>query len=179
MLHTRILAAGIVFLLFVTGPRAQPRTHKGTHELSVHISPDLEGAVGDMIFAQAGYGLFLRDGLSARATAAYAVLEDVAGEDSDYRMSELGLASEFHFRRARTVVPYLGAMLGWRRSDFADLAETGLVYGPSAGLKLFLADNVALDFDVTYRLASANVFINDFVPEDTDLTSVIGLRVFF
>jgi opacity protein-like surface antigen len=76
-------------------------------------------------------------------------------------------------------VPYLGAGVGWRSSHFGDLEESALVYGPRAGLKIFLADNVALDFEVTYKLSGADVFINDFVAEDTDLTSVIGLRVLF
>lgn len=77
------------------------------------------------------------------------------------------------------LVPYLGAGLGWRSSHFGKLEESALVYGPRAGIKVFLVDNVALDFELTYKLASADVFINDFVAEDTDLSSGIGLRVLF
>jgi hypothetical protein len=32
---------------------------------------------------------------------------------------------------------------------------------------------------VAYKLGVADVVINDFVPEDTDLSSAIGLRVLF
>jgi len=32
---------------------------------------------------------------------------------------------------------------------------------------------------VTYKIGAADVFINDFVPEDTDLSTAIGLRVLF
>jgi len=32
---------------------------------------------------------------------------------------------------------------------------------------------------VKLRIGAADVFINDFVPEDTDLSSAIGLRVLF
>jgi hypothetical protein len=47
------------------------------------------------------------------------------------------------------------------------------------GFNYFLAENVALDLAVMYRFASADVFINDFQPEDRDLSSSIGLRVMF
>jgi opacity protein-like surface antigen len=174
-----ILLAGLVGFFFASGADAQPRIQRGSQELSVHISPDFEGAIGDMIFAQAGYGWFVRDGLAARATLSYTVLEDVAGEDSDYRSSEAGVAAEYHFGRDSRFIPYLGAGLGWRRTQFNKLDEAALVYGPLAGIKYFLADNVALDLEVTYKLGAADVFINDFVAEDTDLSSVIGLRVLF
>jgi outer membrane protein W len=174
----RILATGVVGLLVVAGAGAQPRIDEGARELSLHVSPDFEGAVGDMIFAQAGYGVFLRRGLEAKAALSYTVLEDVAGEDADYRTSGAVVACEYHFGRGK-LVPYLGAGVGWRRSHFGDFAQAALVYGPRAGLELFLADNVAVDLGATYEVGSADVFINDFVPEDTDLTTAIGLRVFF
>lgn len=166
---------------FFAGPlaAAQPLLDRGTRELAVHVSLDFEGAVGDTISADAGWGWFWRDGLLLRGTASYAILEDVAAEDSDFRTTELGVAGEYHFLRRRSLVPYLGFGLGWRSTEFADLTTRGLTYGPRAGIKLFLADNVALDFEVVYRLSGDDLFVNDFVIEDTDLTSSIGLRVSF
>lgn len=179
MPNVLILWAGLVGFLFASGAAAQPRIQRGSQELAVHISPDFEGAIGDMIFAQAGYGWFVRDGLAAKATLSYTILEDVAGEDSDYRSSEIGVAAEYHFGREGRFIPYLGAGLGWRRTHFNRIDESALVYGPRAGLKVFLADNVALDLEVTYKLGAADVFINDFAAEDTDLSSAIGLRFLF
>jgi outer membrane protein W len=173
-----LVAAGLSLAL-VPAAGAQPMIERGSQELSVHVSPDFEGAIGDMLLARAGYGHFVRDRLELRATLGYAVLEDVAGEDSDYRMQEVGLAAEYHLASRGAFVPYVGAGVGWRSSHFGELEESALVYGPRAGLKIFLADNVALDFEVTHQLSSADVFINDFKAEDTDLTSVIGLRVLF
>lgn len=172
-------AAVLLFTLAAAPAAAQPMLQRGTQELSVHVSPDFEGAIGDQLDARAGFGWFVRDGLSLRATVAYALLEDVAGEDSDYRMSQATLAAECHLWRASRVVPYLGLGAGWRSSHFGKLEESAPVYGPRAGLKVFLADNVALDFEVTYELSSDDVFVNDFVPEDTDISSQIGLRVLF
>ena len=181
----RKLSIGVSVLLvaLVASPASaqpvQPDLRDGARELSIHVSPDFEGAIGDMLDARAGFGLFVRDGLSARATLAYAVLEDVAGEDSDYRMSQLTLAAEYHLRRETRLVPYVGFGAGWRSSHFADLEESALVYGPRAGVKYFLADNVALDFEIIYELSPAEVFVNDFVAEDADISSGIGLRVLF
>jgi hypothetical protein len=174
-----IAVAGLVALGCAASASAQPRILKGNQELSVHVSPDFEGAVGDMIDVRAGYGLFVRDRLSLRGTLDYEGLEDVAGEDSDYRSAEIGAAAELHFGGAGRWVPYLGAGVGWRRTEFGPLDEAALVYGPRAGVQLFLADHVALDFEVVYRFGAADVFVNDFVAEDTDLSSGIGLRVLF
>jgi hypothetical protein len=173
------LAVAVVLALAASAARAQPRLLAGTQELSVRVSPDFEGAVGDMILADASYGRFLRDRLAAKVTLAYAILEDVAGEDSDYRMRELGLAADYHLPVGPRIVPYLGAGIGWRSSQFHDVTESDLVYGPRVGIGLFLADNVALELAVTYKLSPGNVFVNDFVAEDTDLGSGLGLRVHF
>lgn len=170
----------ILFLsLVVCDAWAQERLEKGRRELSIHISPDFEGAVGDMLLVQAGYGVFVREGWEARGTLAWAVLEDVAGEDSDYRTWELSGAGEYHFDRGRDLVPYAGFGLGWRKTEFGALEESGAVYGPRGGVKYFLADNVVLDLEVTYKLSTADVFINDFEADNTDISSTIGLRLLF
>jgi hypothetical protein len=175
------LALGaVLFVLVAMQAGAQPMLQKGVRELSVHVSPDFEGAVGDMLNARAGFGLFVRDRLSIRATLDYAVLEDVAGEDSDYRMSRFGFAGEYQLRGGGArLVPYVGLGVGWQSSHFGELEESALIYGPRGGLRYFLADNVSLDLEVTYHWAGADVFINDFVAEDTDVSSAIGLRVSF
>jgi hypothetical protein len=178
MALSRIL--GVAFcMVAVSTANAEPLIQSGHHELSLHISPDFEGAIGDMIFAQAGYGMFVRDGLELRGTFSYTLLEDVSGAENDYKMWELGAVGEYHMNRDRRVVPYLGLGVGWAKSLFANVDESAAVYGPRAGVKCFLADNAALDFEVTYRFASADVFINDFAREDSDLSLLFGLRVLF
>jgi hypothetical protein len=179
MTRLRLLAAVLAPLLAAAAAGAQPLLSRGTQSLALHVSPDFEGAVGDMLLADVSYGWFLRDRLALEATLDYATLEDVAGEDSDYRTSALGVAGELHLPLGEAVIPYVGFGAGWRRSHFGKLEESGLVYGPRAGLGFFLADNVALDLEVAYSLATADVFINDFAAEDNDISSALGLRVHF
>ncbi len=156
-----------------------PLIRKGNQSISLNISPDVEGAIGDTIFAGGGYGYFLLDGLELRGTFAYAVMEDVAPPRSDYKMREIDAVAEYNFDLGGMVVPYAGLEIGLRRSEFGALDESGFIYGPRAGLKYFLAPNAALEFAITYRLSSNEVFINDFKPEDHDITSAIGLRIHF
>ena len=182
--RARCLPLGLALVLAALGTlagaaEAQPMNARGTRVLSLHVSPDFEGAIGDTLEADAGFGLYLRDRLAVRATVDYAVLEDVAGEDSDYRMSRFGLAAEYDLGRGGRLVPYVGVGVGWQSTHFGDLEESAFIYGPRGGLKWFLADNVALDFEVVYSLSGADVFVNDFVPEDSDVSSAIGLRVHF
>jgi opacity protein-like surface antigen len=175
------VVAGIASLTLAAGLAAQPqpKLERGTHELAVHVSPDFEGAVGDMLFARVGYGFLVRNRLALGANFDYAILEDVAGEDSDYRTSEWGVAATYHLGLGGRAVAYLGVGVGWRSTHFGDLEASALAYGPRAGVALFLADNVALDFEIVYRTSSDNVFVNDFLAEDSDLSSAIGLRFFF
>jgi hypothetical protein len=158
---------------------AGPMLQKGARELAIHVSPDFEGAIGDTISADAGFGWFVRDRIVLRGVLDYEILEDVAGADADYRTSGLGVAAEYHFGHGETLVPYLGLGLGWRSTHFGEHEEAAMVYGPRAGLKVFLADNVALDCEAIYELGAADVFVNDFVPEDSDLRTLIGLRFYF
>jgi opacity protein-like surface antigen len=179
MPRLRLLAAAVIAPLLTAAAGAQPLLSRGTQALSLHVSPDFEGAVGDMLVLDASYGWFLRDRVALEATLDYTTLEDVAGEDSDYRTSAVGLAAEVHLPLGGSLVPYAGFGIGWRRSHFGDAEESGLVYGPRAGLEYFLAENVALDLEIAYSMASADVFVNDFAAEDTDITSALGLRVHF
>lgn len=173
------LAAGVISCFLASTISADPKITKGTRELSLHVSPDFESTIGDMILVQAGYGVFLRDRLELRGTFNYALLEDIAGADADYKMFEYGVVGEYHIDLGGAAVPYLGAGIGWGKSEFGSLDESALVYGPRAGVKYFVADNVAIDFEVAYKLAFADVFINDFIAEDHDLSLGLGLRVLF
>jgi opacity protein-like surface antigen len=175
----RTIVVALLCALLSRHAGADPLIQSGTWELSGHLSPDFEGAIGDMTFLKAGYGFFLRDRFEIRGTLAYVLLEDIAGDDSDYKMSEYGVAAEYHIDLGGNTVPYVGVGAGWSKSLFANRDESAFVYGPRAGIKYFLAPNVALDLEATYRLATAEVFINDFTPEDTDLSVAIGLRVLF
>jgi hypothetical protein len=173
------LLAAIVLALQTSALGAEPRLTRGTQDLSVHVAPDFEGPIGDTISAQAGYGRFVRDRWLLRAVGGYQLLEDVGGPDGDYKAHSVELVAEVHLPVARAVVLYLGASAGWTRFELDVIEESALTYGPRLGVKFYLAPNAALDTGLAYRLSPADAFVNDFRPEDTDLTGTVGLRLAF
>lgn len=152
---------------------------KGRHELSLHVAPDFEGPVGDTLFFEVGYGQFVNDALLVRANLSFALLEDVIPPGDDYRTRALSLGADYHFRTDNTVVPYVGVDLGWRRTQGSSTDESGLVYGPRVGAKFFVTESAAIDLHVAYEISTDEVFIDDFQLDDTDLTTAIGLRLYW
>ena len=67
----------------------------------------------------AGYGVFIRHRLLLRGTLDFATVEDIAAGDNDYRMREIGVAAEYHFKQRVSFVPYAGLGLGFRNSKFS------------------------------------------------------------
>ena len=157
----------------------EPRLGKGRQALSLYVSPDFEGVTGDMLRLEAAYLYFFGEKLALGASADYATIEDIAPGEKDYRFSEIDLGITYHFDRGGSILPYLGASLGFARLTYLDLSDSSLVYGPDAGLQFFFTKTVAVDLSLAFRTASNNVFVNDFIPEDSDLTFSFGLRVLF
>ena len=171
----------VLILLIVSVPAAaQSPFEKGSHDLSLEVSPDFEGVTGDTLDIEAGYGYFLRDRLALRAALRYATIEDIAPGEKDYRRREVTLGLEYQFwRSGHNVVPYVGLEIGYARLNYLDLDASGALSGARGGVKILLNPHVAIDFSAAYTLSSENVFVNDFVPEDSDLTYGIGLRAMF
>lgn len=177
----RTLVPVLALLLAAAVPAiAESPFDKGSHDLSLEVSPDFEGVTGDTIDVEAGYGYFLRDKLALRAALRYATIEDVAPGEKDYRRREVTLGLEYQFwRSGHSVVPYAGVELGYARLNYLDFDASGAVGGLRGGVKILLSPHVAIDFTAAYTVSSENVFVNDFVPEDSDLTYGIGLRAMF
>ena len=175
-------ALAMALLLSAGGPGAsssEPLLARGTQDLSLELSPDFEGVTGDTLTLEVGYGRFVKDRFELRARAVYETIEDVAPGEKDYRAREVALGCEYNFALGNRFVPYAGVDLGYRRLSYLDIENSGAVYGPRAGLKLFLAENVALDLSLAYKLASADLYVNDFQLEDRDLSYGLGFRVMF
>ena len=152
---------------------------KGNHDLSIYVSPDFEGVTGDTLDLAAGYGYYFFDRLALRAAFDLATVEDIAPGEKDYRFREIDAGLQYDLGRWRAVLAYVGVSLGLASLTYLDFHDSSFVYGPDAGLEYFFTEKVAIDFAVSFRNASKNVFVNDFILEDSDLTSSIGLRVRF
>ena len=162
----------VIVAALATFVYAQPSIQEGTRELSLSGSWDPEGAAGATIALDVGYGVFVRDLIEVGSLVSY------ASDDID-TLWGLGGFVEYHFDMATMTVPYIGARFVYADYDNLVTDEGALEYGPRVGVKHFIADNVAIDIALQYMLATEDVFVNDGVAEDTDLSIVFGIRAMF
>lgn len=112
----------MILIMIAMSAAAQPMIRKGDQKLALHISPDFESAIGDNLFEELGYDWYFRDRLAVRAALSYQVMEDIAAEDSDCRMSSLDLIGEYQFPITARFVPFGGLSAGFTRSHFGDVS---------------------------------------------------------
>jgi len=135
---------------------------------------DFESAAGTAIDIDVGYGYFFIDNLEG-------LVNIVFYDDDDFTAYGAGIAGEYNFDFGTELVPYLGAGMGYRKSDPKYLnSEDAFVMGMSGGVKYFLAENVALDTSLDFEYATAKIYPKKNQKfTDTDLTVNVGLRFFF
>ena len=179
MQKTGVLLAGLMALFSAFYLNADPLLQKGTKDLALAGSPDFTAPSGDTVSLDFGLGLFIRDNLSLRVTLLHEIQEDIAPGNADYRATEYNLVSEYHFDPGWLFIPYVGVELGWRRSKFGSIRDSGAIYGPRAGIKYFLADNVAIDVVISYKTSTDDVYISDFKSENNKIAFGFGLRIMF
>jgi outer membrane protein W len=165
-------------MAMATAVYAQPSIMEGTREFSISGGYDPDGVVGSELDLELGYGVFLRDGVEVGGLLGYTSYED-AGLGGDLKVWALGGFVEYHFDMASMSVPYIGATVGYSNYDTGALDDSSFVYGPRVGVKYFIADNVAVDIALEYLLASEDIFVNEGVVEDNDLSLSFGIRAMF
>ena len=161
-----------IALAFATAVCAQPTIYEGTRELLIAGGWDSDGETGTELDLTVGYGVFVRDAIEVGGTLGYESLSD-----GDWKVMAIGGFVEYHFDMASMTVPYVGAKIGYASYEVPD--ESVFEYGPRVGVKYFIADNVAVDVGLTYMLATEEVFVNDGVYEDNDLSLSFGIRAMF
>lgn len=75
------------------------------------------------------------------------MLEGIWNGDDIYTLT---VRPNYHFDIGTTLVPYIGAALGYARVSNGD-SDSGLVYGAQAGLKQYLTDSAFLQWEVSYQ----------------------------
>ena len=168
----------VMVMAMATVVYAQPSIMEGTREFSISGGYDPDGAVGSELDLELGYGVFVRDAIEVGGILGYTSYED-AGFGDDLKIWALGGFVEYHFDMASMSVPYIGATVGYANYDTGVLDDSSFVYGPKVGVKYFIADNVAVDIALEYLLASEEIFVNEGVAEDNDLSLSFGIRAMF
>ena len=169
----------VMVMAMATVVYAQPSIMEGTREFSISGGYDPDGAAGSELDLTLGYGVFVRDALEIGGILGYMSYEGAGAAGGDYKLWALGGFVEYHFDMASMSVPYIGARIAYENYDTGVLDDSSLVYGPRVGVKYFIADNVAIDIALQYLLASEEIFVNEGVAEDNDLSISFGIRSMF
>ncbi len=172
----------ILFMALIFSPPfvfAQPPELAGKNELSLHGGFDFQGPNGDNIDLQVGYGWFLRDNLLVGGEFQWALIEDIAPGENDYRSQQASLVAEMLFAGDSKLVPHAGVEIGFRNSKFNELDESGLVLGARVGARYFVTESVSIDGSLRILLSDKDVFIVDFEADDQYIYPGVGINAVF
>lgn len=87
------------------------------------------------------------------------------------KAKSLGAGVDYHFNTANKFVPYVGGKLSWLDVDLGGMSDDDWSWQVQAGIKHFVADNVAIKYEVSYM---------EFDDLDLDgFTFGVGLSFFF
>ena len=98
---------------------------------------------------------------------------------------ELGAFAEYNFVLDAPVIPYIGVALSYGSTELQLINtapkkdETAAIGSFNFGIKYFITEDVALDSDIIFRIASSEVFPEDNKISDIDVQWRIGLRFFW
>ena len=87
----------------------------------------------------------------------------------------LELESNYHFMTDKDIVPYVGPHVGMLAFEDDYDSETVLTYGAQAGVKAFVSENVALDFQLRWT----HYELDDFDSETDTFSLLVGVNVYF
>lgn len=165
-------AVALVLCTLVAGAVHAASLKQGTQEIVVEglFDPDAPG--DQQLDLSITYGQFIQDNLEVGVEGSFS--------DNDL-LSTYGIAgfAEYNFDQGTELVPFVGAGIGWINTDPDEgSSEDAVAVSVSAGVKYFLAENVAIRADVTYTWASEDVFLEDDDVSDTDLAVNLGMAFY-
>jgi outer membrane protein W len=168
----KVLSAFAVFAL-VAGVSYGASLKQGTQEIVIEGLFDPDSQFDQQIDLGVKYGQFIQDSVEVGVLAGYS--------DNDLiEAMEFGGFAEYNFDQGTEIVPFVGVAVSWANVDGDDIeSEDAVVASGSAGVKYFLAENVAVAADVTYAQASEDIYSEDGGDlEDKDLTVNLGMRFY-
>jgi opacity protein-like surface antigen len=146
---------------------------EGTQEIVVNGLFD-PSALGGTAWSLGGsYGYFIQDNVEVGGSLALADTEDVG---STY---DIAAFAEYNFDQGNEVVPFVGASVAYKYLDLEDVDSDNAVVGTvSAGVKYFLAENVAIRAAANASIASEDVYADDDDVTDNDFNVTLGMAFY-
>lgn len=145
----------------------------GVAEIGMNGRAELNGADGATVQGDLRMGRFVVPGLLLGGSAGYLNSDRVHAFDLRGRL-------EFHWFQDGPLVPYAGVSVGLGSSRINDYGtENGLILGLAGGVKVFLAENVALNVELAVDQASSELYIDSDQVTDNNLLLTLGLRLYY
>lgn len=131
---------------------------------------DAEGSDLSLLLTNANVGYFVTDGMELGASLTW-LEADLDGDDLSAVL--LGTGIDYHFATSSGLVPYVGAGAYYAEADLDGDSVDGWAWEVRAGLKQFVAENVAIKYQISYI---------DFDLDDVNIDGInvgVGLAIFF
>jgi opacity protein-like surface antigen len=156
-----LVVAALASASFAADGVVTPSLKEGTQEIVADGFYDPSSMEGDVFSIGMSYGYFVMDNVEVGVGAAY--------QDADKLGSsvELGAFGEYNFDLGTPLVPFVGVGVSYTYLDYEEVDTDDSIVGTgSAGVKYFLADNIALRLAANASIASEDVYSD----EDGDVT---------
>jgi len=149
---------------------------QGSKEFAIEGSFDNESSDGDKLDMGVFYGEFFEDNLEAG-------IQFRAFNTDHVKRYSGGVRFEYNNTNYQ-VVPFVAASFEYAHVDVRDIApplkDDAFVIGGHAGLKLFLAENIAISGAIVYEWATQDIYEKDDNKLGDNHTSLrLGMRYFF
>ena len=144
-----------------------------TQEVIVNGNFDPNTAYDSHYDLSLGYGYFIMDYLETGARLSWS-------DDDFIQSGGIGGFAEYNFDQGTEVVPFVGLSLDYINSqiDVYDSDESALVLGTTAGVKFFIAENIAISAQGVFKQATGDVYADKDGTTDNDVRLELGMRFF-
>jgi hypothetical protein len=178
-----VVAASL--LVALAGSTCFAAVNAGENEVSIsgsYRSVKMEGSsdTTDTTFIRGGMGHYLSDNFSIGGDLMY-INSSSGTASSDSTTLVANVNARFYLAPKSTVIPYIGAQLGYQGTDSGPYTLTGYNYGAMGGIKFFMSENASFDVELNYSKATveASGAGSSGSSTSTTLAGLFGLTYYF
>jgi len=169
----------LALMMFAFPLAAQQTPKQLDNEPSSDGSPVFHGLTTGDVGIPVDYGRIIEDNIWVNCYIRFDPMVDIALGEIDYGSRQGGLNTDYYLSDNGAAAPYLGIEVGWRRTKFGSVRESGLFIGSKAGIKFFLSNSISIDTSVSYKISTGEIFIKNFEATDSYFYPRIGLKALF
>lgn len=168
-------------LVAMTSSISFAAVNAGENEVSISgsiMSTKMDGVndTVDSTIIRGGMGHYLTDNISLGGDLTYI---NTSSGSFDSTTFVANINGRFYFLPKETIVPYVGAQLGYLSSESGSSTSTGYNYGAMAGIKFFMSENASFDAELNYRKDTLSASGSSKDIEQTTTAGLFGLTYYF